>query len=215
MANKTAAPAPQTAEKSARTIREWYPEVYRNGTIISTVLTVGLMMILYIRSMMTSTMWTWLTVAAVALLALSWWKGKELVAVRVLVRVVTWCAGIAGVAMALVSAGIILWTFWSSEIGALMMYMMAPTTAYAAAILFFTAIPLCGLIRSGKRMDIGWLRFCAAAGALFLIVSCIFGGHAEASSVQWGFDNLYFKIFTCLIASLAATFPWMVKPESV
>ena len=209
LANKTAAPTPQTtAEKPARTVREWYPEVYRNGAVISTVLAVGLMMILNIRSVMTSTMWTWLAIVAVALLALSWWKGKELVAVRVLVRAVTWCAGAAGAVLALVMAGMTVWSVWNLVPAEYLMYMLAPYTAYAAAILFFAAVPLCGLIRAEKKMDIRWLRFCTTVGAVFLAFSCLFGG-----IVQWGFDNLYFKIFTCLIAGLAAAFSWMVKPQ--
>ena len=209
MAKKTKEPLfEMTAAETARP-SQWDPEIYEKGALIAAVLSVGLMMILYIRSLFTTTVWGGLSVGAVALLVVAWFWAERSVAARVLVRFATWLVGFVAIAYAAVMSVLMAWEFWGFITGREIMEWISSQLIYAAAVLLFAAVPLAKTAAAAhKAMDIWCLRIFATLGALMLIVSCIYGG-----LIEWGFDNVYFKLFTCLIAALAAAFPWMIKPE--
>lgn len=209
MAKKRTVPADEgtAPTQKQRHLQKWDPETCRTAAFVGSILSIALLMFLYIENIMVGSIWGWsLAVAAVlTLLAYRW--AERSVMVRVLVRVVTWTVGLAVTAYFSVMAVLLYLQFSEATTSHELMQWVAWQGLYSAAALSFIAPPMVAVSRACKAVDIWILRVFSTLGALLVTGGCVFG-----DIVEWGFDNMYFKIFVCLIVATAAGFTYLIRP---
>ncbi len=199
--------AEKTSASSEPRIQKWDTETYLKGSLIASVILIGLMMVLYIPKMMLSTIWGSGIMVAGVLTVLAYLYAERYVAMRVLVRLVTWIVMLLAIAYFLVvGIGIYLQLAVVAPLIDILP-IIAAQGLYSCVLLWFMAVPLVAVCRARKPLDIWVLRIGTICGCLLLVAGCVFGGVAA-----WGLDNGYFKLFTCLIAMLTANFACLMKP---